>query len=139
RGLPLPVYGSLDNVRDYIHLDDVVSGIRAAMRYPARYEVFNIGAGVGHSLKEVLDLIGKASGADVVIDRKDADNRKHQLVPWVVIDPSKAIRHLGWSPTIDLELGIRRLCTLVTPATALRPDSVLPGREHPKQRDLIDS
>ncbi len=112
-GLKLPIYGSLDNVRDYIHLEDVARGIEAAFLCDSPHEIFNISSGKGYSLRSVLELVTEVTGLKVLKRIKDTDNMKHQLVPWVVTDPSKAHKQLGWTATINLESGIRKLYELV--------------------------
>lgn len=106
RGLPFEMTEGTQR-RDLIHVDDVVSGLIAAVRSPqAVGEVFNLGSGVSHALRDVAHAIWRISeaGGDLRIgvrapppgDLKETRAR---------ID--KAERVLGWRPRLELEDGLR--------------------------------
>ena len=112
----LPIYGNMENVRDYIHLDDVCKAIESAILYKSKFDIFNIGSGIGTSLREVIKLIEEQTNKKINLKIESLNNTDNQLVPWVVIDPSKAIAKLKWSPSISLRDGIRKLCVKHTKA-----------------------
>lgn len=106
REMPIPVYGTGMNVRDWIWVEDHARGLLAAAERGEAGEVYNFG---GRSerpnleiVRTLLRLLGK--GEDLiryVEDRKGHDWR-------YAIDPSKAERALGWSPTMGLDEGLER-------------------------------
>ncbi|HWW75219.1 MAG TPA: GDP-mannose 4,6-dehydratase [Pyrinomonadaceae bacterium] len=105
-GKPIPVFGDGTTRRDYTFVDDIVSGVRAAMDYEASdYEVFNLGESRTVSLGELIALLEKELGRKATIDRKP---RQPGDVPQTFADISKARRLLGYDPRTPIEEGIRR-------------------------------
>jgi dTDP-glucose 4,6-dehydratase len=102
---PLPVYGTGENVRDWIHVLDHVRGIDAALRQGRIGEVYNFG---GHSevknidlTRTLLELLGKPQTLiQYVADRPGHDLR-------YAIDCSKAETELGWQPQHNFRDGLR--------------------------------
>lgn len=82
-------------IRDYVHVVDIAEAHLAALdRLEAGHRVYNVGTGVGSSVREILDLVLEASGAEFtpeVTARRSGD-------PDVVIATVDRIREeLGWS------------------------------------------
>jgi dTDP-glucose 4,6-dehydratase len=102
----VPVYGTGENVRDWIFVTDHCRGIDAALRHGRNGEVYNFG---GHAelqnielTKKLLDALGKPhSLIRHVEDRAGHDFR-------YAIDTAKAERELGWQPAVDFETGLRQ-------------------------------
>ena len=60
QGRPITIWGDGEVVRDYIYIDDAVKALVKAAEYnpaPNGERVFNIGAGQGHSLNEIVEAI----------------------------------------------------------------------------------
>jgi dTDP-glucose 4,6-dehydratase len=103
--LPVPVYGSGQNVREWIHVSDHVSAILSVMRNGKPGEIYNIGTGQRISNIEIVNLIlsilGKPKSLiEFVDDRKGHDFRYS-------VASSKISRELKWQPQIDFETGLR--------------------------------
>ncbi len=102
---PLPVYGKGLNVRDWLYVEDHCRGILAVLEKGKEGEVYNLG---GHNEKaniEIVKIILKELGKPeslitYVTDRKGHDQR-------YAIDPAKAMKELGWQPTIMFKDGIK--------------------------------
>jgi UDP-glucose 4-epimerase len=62
RGEELTIWGDGSIVRDYLHVDDLITGMLGVMNHPASRGVYNLGSGQGHRLTEVLSLIEGISG-----------------------------------------------------------------------------
>jgi UDP-glucose 4-epimerase len=107
RAQPVRVFGNPHNVRDYVHLEDIGAiAMRAAIpRQP--FNIVNVGSGVGHSVLDVLQLMEEELGRRIEI-RYDS-NQGEWLSDWVILDVAKARNEFGWSPSIDLRSGIRRI------------------------------
>ena len=103
---PLEIWGDGSVVRDYVHVEDVVKAIILSEKYSGPYKLFNIGSGKGHSLLELVSMVGKAAGRSVEIIFSEA---RPVDVPVNILDISRAEEELGWHPTISLEDGIRKL------------------------------
>jgi UDP-glucuronate 4-epimerase len=103
-GTPIPVFGDGSTRRDYTFIDDIVSGIVAAMTYRATpFEVIGNNATV--SLAEMIRQLEEALGARAIIDRQPEQSGD---VPqtWAAID--KARDMLGYAPATRFEDGISR-------------------------------
>ena len=100
----LPVYGTGENVRDWIHVLDHGRGIDAALRKGRVGEVYNFG---GHSevrnidlTLTLLELLGKPQTLiKYVADRPGHDQR-------YAIDCRKAEEELGWKPQWNFRDGL---------------------------------
>lgn len=103
-GQPVRIFGNPNNVRDYVHLEDVSEiAIRAAVpRQP--FTIVNVGSGVGHSVLDVLGLIEQR--LERPIETHCDQSSGSRLTDWVVLDNSKALEEFGWSPAVDVRSGI---------------------------------
>ena len=102
----VPIYGSGENVRDWLHVDDHCYGIHKVLTKGNSGEVYNIGGGLELSNLTLADLIIEALGKDrnslkFVEDRKGHDFRYS-------LDWSKIERELGYFPTVSFERGIKQ-------------------------------
>jgi UDP-glucose 4-epimerase len=117
-GKPARVFGALDNIRDYVHLDDIVHACESVTQPRDAFEIYNIGAGVGHTVTEVLQIIAECLQIDFPWEETSIVEGAQWLSPWVVLDISKAKNNLGWVPAIDLRSGVKRLAALARGAAA---------------------
>ena len=104
-GKKLPVYGTGENVRDWLHVDDHCRGIYSVLMNGRSGEVYNIGGGRELTNNEITSLILDAMGADessieYVEDRKGHDFR--YSVDWTKIN-----RELSYEPQVKFENGLR--------------------------------
>ncbi|VEN73025.1 UDP-glucose 4-epimerase [Candidatus Desulfarcum epimagneticum] len=94
-------------VRDYIHVSDLARAHRLGMEYlmnGGKSEVFNLGAGRGFSVKEVLDHARRVTQRKIrTVDRPRRKGDPHHLAgSW-----KKARKTLGWRPELsDMETMI---------------------------------
>lgn len=94
--------------RDYIHIDDVISGIILGIKFKdLGFQRFNLGTGISYSVDELVNFVKKYSDPtpNVVYTH---EQRKGEVLDSVA-DISMAKEKLGWSPEITLEQGIRGL------------------------------
>ena len=83
-------------VRDYIHVTDLAKGHAAALDFAEKHsgvEIFNLGAGKGISVLEMVNAYSKACGHDIpykIAPRSDGD------IAEFYADASKANVILGW-------------------------------------------
>ena len=104
-GKKVPVYGTGENIRDWLHVDDHCRGIYSVLMNGRSGEVYNIGGGRELTNNEITSLILEAMGADessieFVEDRKGHDFR--YSVDWTKIN-----RELGYEPQVKFEDGLR--------------------------------
>lgn len=101
---PLPVYGTGENVRDWLYVEDHCRAIDMILENGKVGEVYNIG---GHNersnldvVKTILKQLGKPESLIIFVgDRKGHDLR-------YAIDPSKIHGELGWMPETKFDDGI---------------------------------
>jgi GDP-L-fucose synthase len=101
---PIEVWGTGDDERDLIYIDDMISAMLTAMEKITRYDAFNIGRGETTSVKDLLALIMQRlgrEGAHVIFDPA-----KPSTIPRRSVDTSKAKRILGFTATTSLEKGL---------------------------------
>ena len=85
-------------VRDYIHVVDLADAhLRAIERLGGgtSSQAINLGTGVGQSVQQVIDTVGRVSGRPVPFDRAP---RRAGDPPELVADPTRARDVLGWTP-----------------------------------------
>jgi len=121
----IEIWGDGSAIRDYIYIDDAVSGFVATMsapksRFGAVEPVINIGSGRGVSLREVITLLSHILETPVEVEFKPSRGFD---VPASVLDISRARNLLGWSPTISFEEGLSRYITHLKEQLADRPRS----------------
>ena len=106
------LYGGGNYIRDYIYIDDVVDAfILASISSKSVGEVFNVGSGVGTSVRDAFNAVTQEvyRQTNKIIEMKD--------VPWPENSPKIDMRNfiasiekartcLGWSPKVSLQTGI---------------------------------
>jgi len=119
-GKPIPVFGDGATRRDYTYIDDIISGVRAAVDYDqSNYEVINLGESQTVELRELISLLENALGKRAEIDRQPLQPGD---VPRTFADISKARRLLGYNPQTRIEEGIKKFVEWFTENAALPPD-----------------
>ena len=99
-------YGDGTSSRDYTYIDDIVSGVIAALdnEKNIKCEVYNLGNSSPVTLNEFIALCEKVVGKEAIYDQIG-----NQLgdVPHTYADISKAKRDLGYEPKMCLVDGLR--------------------------------
>ncbi len=105
-GEPVRVWGDGSAVRDYVHVEDILTALSSLVRSDAQGEIYNVGSGQGLSVCEVLDVIRRATGRNVAIERAPGE---YTGVQRSVLDVTKLQTLTGWRPQIGLEEGVAHL------------------------------
>ncbi len=103
-GKPLPVYGTGENVRDWLYVEDHCTAIDLIIHKGRVGEVYNIGGHNERTNLEVVETIIRELGKGeitYVTDRKGHDMR-------YAIDPTKIHTELGWLPATKFDDGIKK-------------------------------
>ena len=111
---PLPIYGSGENIRDWLYVDDHASALLLALEKGKSGRSYNIGnenertnLEVVNTVCSILDRLHpreKGQYADLitfVTDRPGHDAR-------YAIDPSRIRDELGWQPTVTFEQNLEK-------------------------------
>jgi nucleoside-diphosphate-sugar epimerase len=106
-GEALTIYGDGRQLRDYVHVDDVVEALLAmAASDAANGRAFNVASGVGTSLIDVANQIVAIAGAGHVEHVAWPTLAEQIETGDFVADVSRAKRELGWKPVRDLVSGL---------------------------------
>lgn len=100
------LYGSGENVRDWIHAEDHSSGVLAILEKGKIGETYLIGANGEKNNKEVVELILKTMDKSSDDYEHVKDRPGHDLR--YAIDASKLVNELGWQPKYtNFEEGLK--------------------------------
>ena len=103
---PLEVWGTGDDIKDLIYIDDFLDGMLLAFEKTTDYLAVNIATGQGYSVKQVLQTILEVDGytdADVRFDPS-----KPTMIPIRLVDTTLSQEVLEFRPRVPLHEGIRR-------------------------------
>jgi len=103
---PIEVWGTGDDVRDVIYVDDMVDAILGAVEKIERHTAINIGLGKAYRVKEILNTVQDLAGyqdAKVVFDFS-----KPSMIPIRLIDTTKAETLLGFRAKTELRDGLKK-------------------------------
>lgn len=128
----IPVYGTGENVRDWIHVHDHNVGVDMIVRNGKEGEVYNLG---GHSEKtnlELVKLILKELGKSEDLIEFVADRKGHDLR--YAIDSSKVEKELNWNRSYTFEDGIKETIDWYTSNTDWI-DNILSGEYKEAYKD----
>lgn len=105
-GRAIPVYGDGLTRRDYTYIDDIISGVVAAMNYDqSKFDVINLGESETTELRRLVELLEAALGKSAIIEHQPPQPGD---VPITYADIDKARRLLGYAPKTKIEAGIER-------------------------------
>ena len=103
---PLPVYGTGENVRDWLYVEDHCRAIDMILENGKVGEVYNIGGHNERSNLDVVKTILKQLGKPESLITFVGDRKGHDLR--YAFDPSKIHGELGWLPETKFDDGIRQ-------------------------------
>jgi GDP-L-fucose synthase len=99
------VWGTGDEERDLLYIDDLVNFIELAMeKQPHKFGLYNCGYGKAISIKDLVNTIVKLSGKTLRIEH---DLTQPTIKTSLFLDCGLAKSELGWEPKTTLEQGIK--------------------------------
>ncbi len=112
-GEPIPVYGTGENVRDWLYVEDHADALLTVLEKGRLGRSYNIG---GENEARNIDLVRMICA---ILDELRPQGAPHdRLITFVAdrpghdlryaIDPSRIRDELGWRPSVTLEEGLRR-------------------------------
>jgi dTDP-glucose 4,6-dehydratase len=112
-GKPIPVYGTGENVRDWLYVEDHADALLAVLDKGVSGRTYNIG---GDNEASNIDLVRKICG---LLDEMHPTGAPHdRLITFVqdrpghdlryAIDATRIQTELGWTPSLTVEEGLRR-------------------------------
>lgn len=106
QGLPPLVFGDGSQQYDFIYVEDIARANVLAMQSEASGGFYNVGRGIGTTIKELAELLLELTGSDLQIEYKPAGQT---FVTNRIGSTEAAERDLGFRWSVDLEEGMRRL------------------------------
>ncbi len=97
------IYGDGRQVRDYVHVSDVIAAMRLGLDDDEWKGPTVIGSGKSLSVLAVVDAVRAVTGSELTVAHGTA---RPGEMPAVIVDPSRALA-AGWSPQYDFESGLR--------------------------------
>jgi len=94
--------------RDYLYLEDFVNAIMSLVNCPPpAFEIYNIGTGRSHSVREVIETVGEILGVKLKINC--AEEPRPNEIDDCYADISKFAGGYNWRPTYSLREGLERI------------------------------
>jgi len=103
--------GNLAPRRDYLHADDVASGLIALVQDPrsdVNFDILNLCSGVEHSVEQLVQRLAALLGREVEI-LMDPDRQRRVDRPSQLGDPGHTWATLGWRARLDFDQALRRV------------------------------
>ena len=109
QGRPPELYGDGTQTRDFTHVDDVVRAIVTALEH--RLDgVYNVGTGRATDFNTLVAMLNEQMGTDLEPRYVPNPIPEHVYVHDTCADYRRLRAATGWTPRIDLESGIERVC-----------------------------
>ena len=112
-GLSLPIYGTGENEREWIHVDDHANGILTVLSSGLVGQSYNLGSGVRLRNLDVAKFLSVTMDA---ISPSDTNGKIEDSIEFVsdrpghdfryAMDSSKAMNQLSWQPEVKFEEGL---------------------------------
>jgi UDP-glucose 4-epimerase len=98
------IFGSGEQTRDYVYVDDVVEAFSLASTRGSG-ELLNVSSGAETSVLRIFDLLAAETGYE---GEAEFGPPVGDDLPRIALDPRRAGETLAWTPTVSLREGIRR-------------------------------
>jgi nucleoside-diphosphate-sugar epimerase len=91
--------------RDFLHIEDVASAVCAVAESELEGPI-NIGSGEAPMVREIVTRIGELGGRPELIQLGAVPYYEGE--PMLIVADNAELRSTGWSPSYDLECGLRQ-------------------------------
>jgi UDP-glucuronate 4-epimerase len=102
---PIPMFGDGSSARDYTFIDDIVSGVLAAIDRCDGYHIYNLGNSDTVKLSDLIAKIGRTFGVEPTIDQLPDQPGD---VPLTFADISRARAELDYAPQTSIDEGLEK-------------------------------
>ena len=101
---PINVWGDGEDLKDFLYIDDFISGLKKIVFNVNDFEILNLASGKGVTIKEILKTIIKIENAESL--KVEFDKSKPTMIPKRLIDISKAKKIINFNPSIDMRVMV---------------------------------
>ncbi len=102
-GKSIPVFGDGGMMRDHTYIDDILSGVTAAIERCGGFHIYNLGESRPVSLRDLIAALERALGKKAIIERLPLQPGD---VDRTYADVSLARAELGYEPTTEIDDGL---------------------------------
>jgi len=102
----ISIYNQGKFFRDFIYIDDVISGINIILKKGKSGELYWISSGKRTWFYEFGDILEKTTGCKVKYSETPVYTKKVDVGNFVV--SNSKLRKLGWSPKISVDVGVKK-------------------------------
>ena len=102
----ISIYNQGKFFRDFIYIDDVISGINIILKKGKSGELYWISSGKKTWFYEFGDVLEKTTGCKVKYSETPVYTKKVDVGNFVV--SNSKLRKLGWSPKISVDVGVKK-------------------------------
>jgi UDP-glucose 4-epimerase len=106
---PITIFGAGDTIRDYIHVDDIATGLIALLEHGQPGEIYNLGNGKGITNKEIITALEPMAQQAELVPTIHYEEKRGFDVPANILDTTKVREQTGWSPSVAWEDGLKRV------------------------------
>lgn len=103
QGKPIPVFGDGSMMRDHTYIDDILSGVLAAIERCSGFHIYNLGESRPVSLSDLISAIERALGKKAIIERLPPQPGD---VDRTYADVALARAKLGYDPKTEIDAGL---------------------------------
>jgi GDP-L-fucose synthase len=101
---PFVVWGTGDEVRDFLFIDDLARGCLTMLEKHACCDPVNIGYGSAVTIKQIVEIILRETGHDSA--KVSYDSTKPVAIPFRMVDITKSQKLFKFKPSVSLEQGL---------------------------------
>jgi len=102
------LWGSGEEVKDYLHVDDLASAVASIFKngMVSQSVCYNVASGCSASVLELIELVEKTSGRSLKISMDGQTECSGWDLERNLLDSDRLRRRTGWRPRFPLEAGI---------------------------------
>lgn len=131
---PVVIWGDGTAVRDFAYSRDIAEGIILALYYGTESTYYNLGSGIGYSIRELVETLCSFLSFNYIFDTIKASGYSKR-----VMDISLAREKLGYNPTVSLKEGLQLTCNWFCEHSTEFKEKFNYFREGRKYYDFSDS
>lgn len=102
----IPIYGTGQNIREWIYVEDNCEGVMAALKYGKSGEIYHLGSGIEltniNLTKKILSLLNKPESLITFVKDRNGHDYRYAL------NCKETYSKLNWKPKTDMETGLSK-------------------------------